>query len=348
MALKNEAGYQLYLDVLDILEKNNYSLKTEKDGISTKISAVFKNNAACGKVFVVSAPPQKRDTSMYAMSAHAKLVLQKDAVRGGNYENLTEGAAADNDGCLWYFGHDETAWVSLVDTKLPEWREKSPLYLETVAATEKLKKKKPETADEFAQLQGEFEALAVKFTSISSYRNAPELAGECRTYVTGLKEKLYQKTTKSLDKLKKTSPSENSGELVKTIAAYENLLDTFTAIRDFDDVIDKISFCNSEIAKLSAYHEAAAYKEAATELSDLEERPETEKFFDQLHRARKYNKISKKFKSIIPYDNSKELSKRCKKQHVHFRRKVLKKSAPFILILFALAVIAVVVLILTM
>ncbi|MCL2577031.1 MAG: hypothetical protein FWE27_03140 [Defluviitaleaceae bacterium] len=334
MALKNETAYQMYLDVLDILGKNKYKTKTEKDGMSTKISVVLKDVKPCGKVFVVSAPPENRESSMYALSAHAKLIVQKETIRSEMKDkNFAEGIRSDDDGCLWYFGHTHNEWVALVDKNFAKWREKSPLYLETIAESEKLKKKKPATFEEFAELESEFNKLAATFTSISFYRDSPELAGECKKYVIDLKEKLYQKTSKALDKLKKADIPVTSTELAKIISSYENLLEKFSAIKDFDDSAEKISFCKSEISKLAGEREAASYKEATTELSALEERPETEKFFDYVHRARRYKKIARKFKSIQPYGNSKELAKKCKKLYYSFRWKIFKKVFPVLLII---------------
>lgn len=357
MALKNEEQFQMYLDVLDIAQKNGFDAKTEKDGMSTKITAVYKNDTLCGKVMVVSAPPSNRESSVYALSAHAKLVTAKETTRseadkdklagGGAYANFAEGTRTDENGALWYYGFSKTGesyheWVEIVDKKFPAWREKSPVYLKAAEEMEKLKKKNPKTFEEFTNLEDNFARLAVEFTKISGYRDSPELAGECKKFVTDKKEKIYQKTSKALEKLKKKSRDvpPTADELAKKIAAYEEITEIFSSIKTFDDSAEKIAFCKSEISKFRTYHTVAAYKEAAADLKTLEERENAEKFFESVHRARRYKKLAKKFGAVIPFEDSKDLEKKCKKNHKHFRRKILKKIAPIIVVLIAVLVAA--------
>jgi hypothetical protein len=329
MALKKEIQYQMYLDILDILQKKGFETKTEKDGANTKSSTVFVNGKPSGKVMAVAKPPtSNRESSLYVISAHAKLVVARDAARAKN-ENFIEGEHRDSCDCLYYYGSRE--WISVVDKIFLKWRETSPSYLQIVAEIEKLKKKKPTTSEDFAALEKEFSRMAASLSEISEYRDSAELSDECAQYVTDLKADAFEKATKKLAKLKKSKGS-GSKYFRETARAYEEILAVFSAIETFEGATAQIAFCKGEAEKYKAYHSATAYKEAAREFETLEDRPETEKFFDFVYRARNYKKISQKFKSIIPYDDSAEMFKKSKQLYKSFRWKILKKIAPFFLI----------------
>jgi len=326
VTLKNEIQYQMYLDVLDILQKKGFETKIEKNSANTKSSAVFVNGKSSGKVIAVAKPPtSNRESSLYAISSHAKLVVARDAARAKN-ENFVEGEHKDSCDCLYYYGSRE--WVSVVDKNFSKWRETSPLYLQIVSDAEKLKKKKPTTAEDFSALEKEFSRLATSLSGIPDYRDASELSEEYTQYVHELKADAFEKASKKLAKLKK-SKGAGSKYFRETARAYEEILAIFRAIETFEGAAAQISFCNGEAEKYKAYHSATAYKEAAREFEILNERAETEKFFDFIYRARNYRKISKKFKSIIPYDDSAEMWKKSKKLYKSFRLKILKKTAPF-------------------
>lgn len=331
MALKNEPQFQMYLDVLDIVEKNGYTVKTEKDSGSMKVSAVFRNSKPCGRVLVSSLPPENRESTGYANSAHAKLAEEKESVRAEAPEGLVEGVQTDSDGCLWYYGFTLPQWVELVDDEFERWLKASPMYQKAVAEAEKLKKQKPETGEEFALLEADFKQIAAEFTAISFYRDSPEMAGDCLRHVTELKEKIYQKAAKMLKKLDKDAHAATSGELAKLIAAYDEVLKKFRAIKDFDDSAEKMAFCVSQIAKFEAFWAATAYKEALRDVTALESREETGKFFNNLSRWRKYRKLAKKFNSTIPYDESAERAKKCRQLFRAYRWKVLKILVPVLM-----------------
>jgi hypothetical protein len=425
VTLKNEAQFQMYLDVLDILQKNNFSTKQEKDGLGRKISVVLKNEKICGKVFVVSTPTAKRESALYAVSAHAKLVAAKEEARSvaeknrisgeGAFVNFKEGEWTGTDGCLYYFGHsgadeDSHEWVEIVDKNFQRWREKSPLYFSSLGEMEKFKKKKASSAEEFHALEKEFKRLADGFSGISDYRNSAELSAECAKFVAGEKEKILDRANKKFEKLNKSKGTTSKHfremvndytelsqkftmivpfldaaekvvlcqkkieehkieetkaifsesvermrelqkierkmahtppELSKIIADYEELLTRFMSIEKHDGVAEKIAFCAGEIAKLKAYHTSATYKEALKEFEELEERPETEKLFEFIRRARRYKKISKKFHSTLPYDDSIAMEKKSRKLYKSFRWKITKKIFPFAIIFAAVIAIAI-------
>jgi hypothetical protein len=412
VTLKSEIQFQMWLDVLDISEKNGFIVKSEKDGISTKTSGVYKDEKICGRAMVVSTPPKNRESSIYAMSAHAGLIAAKEAARknADSFENFAEGEWTGADDCLFYFGNGD--FVSLVNKNFEKWREKSPLYFQLSGEADKLKKKNAVTAEDYHAWEKEFRRLSDSFSNISGYRDSRELSVECASFVAGKKEEILQKLLKKFDKMGKSKgttskyfggmveaytkisqeftaivphscaaeyvtrceeligeyskketeaiyaesnarlkelqalekkSSHAPQELMKLIADYEALHARFEKIKSHADATAKISFCAGEIGKLKAFWTTAAYNEAAEDFRELNDEPETQKFFELTRRARTYKRLAAKFGETAPYEDSTDLKKKCRKNYKAYRFKIFKKVFPFALIF--IAIIAVIILI---
>jgi len=341
--LKNEKQYQMYLNLVDIVDKSGFAIKPEKDGIGLKISGVVKDYKPCGQIVVSSTPPTNRQGFRYNHSAHANLVAIRDKIRGesAQYPDFVEGSITDNDGSLWYFGHTINSWVAIAEEKFPSWQETTPKYMKLLEEKKILEKRRCTTAAEYETLEGEFNELADKFTSIQIFRDSPEQAGECKAFVNGLKETHYKDACKTLDKLERNPDPTTSKEIAKVIKKYEAVQKRFVAIELFDDSIVKIDLCTAKLEDLHKKYNETAYAEASTELNSLKGRTEVVSAFEYFNRARQYKKTATKFESCISHDNSKELAKECTKQFRDYRWKFVKKIAPYVGI--ALAVIALII-----
>jgi len=330
--LKNEKQYQMYLNLVDIVDKSGFAVKAEKDGMGLKISSVVKDYKPCGQILVCSTPPANRQGFRYNHSAHANLTAMKDKIRGesGQYTDFVEGSITDNDGSLWYFGHTNNTWVTIAEEKFPSWEETTPKYMKLLEEKKVLEKRRCTTAAEYEILEGEFSELAEKFTSIQIFRDSPEQAAECKVFVNGLKETHYKDTCKALDKLERNPDPTTSKEIAKVIKKYEIVQKRFIAIELFDDSIVKIDLCTAKLEDLNKKYNETAYAEANQELSSLKGRPEMATAFEYFNRSRQYKKTATKFESCISHDDAKELAKECTKQFKDYRWKFVKKIAPFV------------------
>jgi len=320
MTLKSEVQYQMYLDVLDIIKKNGFTTKVDKDGISTKTSNVYKNEKLCGKVLVVSTPPANRESSIYALSAHAGLVTAKEGARStaendrikgeGAYVNFVEGEWTGADDCLFYFGHSREGddcheWVALVDKNFQKWREKSPLYFQIVGEMEKLKKKTASASEEYQAWEKEFKRLADSFSNISDYRDSKELSVECATFVAGKKEEVLKKLIKKFDKLNKSkgTTSKHFGEMIK---AYTELSQKFTTIVPYLNAAEKISECEKRIEECEKEKTNAIYSESVAQMKELQsaERKMSSTPQELIKMISDYEDLLTRFSSIEKHEDS--------------------------------------------
>lgn len=332
MALKSETQYQMYLDVLDILEKSGHTTKVEKDGNNTKYSYVYRNGKLCGEVWAVSAPPAKKESSLYSLSSHAKLVEAKERItkeadehklKGrGNMVNFVEGEWSDTEGCLWYYGHSEESetaheWVAIVNEKYPAWREKSPLYLQSVGEMEKLKKRKTTTAEEFRAIEKEAERLAVCFENLADYRDSKDLAAECRKHVTGRKMEVLGEATIQLEKLEK-SKGDSSKFYGEMVAGYTELTKKFAMITPFEDSAEKLERCQTRAEECKKEEIRAIYMESIIRLSELQlaERKLSETATSDQHAkmVADYEELLKRFESIKDYEDATTQAELCQKE----------------------------------
>ncbi|MCL1862814.1 MAG: hypothetical protein FWF78_04530 [Defluviitaleaceae bacterium] len=274
MALKNEKQYQMYLDVLDILQKNNLVAKADRDGVNVKTASVYKINQLCGKVMVVASPPVNREGTIYGFSAHAGLVaVRNEARRLAEDSNFIEGEHTGIDDTLYYYGISEAGedyhdWVLLVDEKFEKWRETSPLYFQIASEIEKFKKKKPGSAEEFAALEKEFKRMSKSLNNIAWYRDSAVLSAECAAYIATKKDETMQKALKKLDKLNKTKGT-SSKHFREMADEYAALSLKFKMIMPFLDAGEKADECDNFVQKCEKEEENAIYSESVEKLNIL-------------------------------------------------------------------------------
>jgi len=274
MAVKNEAQYQMYLDVLDILQKNNFVTKTDKDSTGAKYSSVYKVDKLCGKVMVVATPPAGREGTIYGLSAHAGLVAAKDEARRlAEDSNFIEGEHSGTDDTLYYYGvsgagEDYHDWVLLVDEKFEKWRETWPLYSQIAGEMEKVKKKKPASAEEFSAMEKEFKRMAKSLNNIAWYRDAAVLSAECAAFVATRKDEALQKALKKLEKLNK-SKGTSSKHFREMASEYAALSLRFKMIVPFLDAAERAAECDKLVQKCEKEEENAIYAESVEKLNGL-------------------------------------------------------------------------------
>ncbi|MCL1845287.1 MAG: hypothetical protein FWF77_05235 [Defluviitaleaceae bacterium] len=314
--LKNETQYQMYLDVVDILQKHSFDVKSEKDGVSTKISAVYKGKL-CGKIMVAATPPKNRESQMYAMSAHAKLAAAKEDAQ--KLDGFREGEWKGIEDCLFYYGHlPENSWVEIVDKNFQKWREKSPLYLSNIEEVEKLKKKKPVGVEEFATLERELNRLADSFETIEFYRNAEKLADECSSFVPNMKDEILQKATLKLEKLgrKKGMGSKHFREMAEE---YAEVSQTIAMIIPFEGAEEKLRECEELVAHSEREKTAAIYAESVEALISLEKNSR-----GHSHASVELKKIIADYEDLLARFMSVEQYKDASEKAVHIRGEIAK------------------------
>ncbi|MCL2357600.1 MAG: hypothetical protein FWC70_10720 [Defluviitaleaceae bacterium] len=326
--LKNETQYQMYLDVVDICQKNSFAVESEKDGVSTKRSVVYHGGRACGKITVVATPPKNRDSSMYSMSAHAKLVAAKEEAQA--MEDYLEGEWQGSDGSLLYYGHSpENSWVTLVDKNFQKWREKSPLYLSNIDESEALKKKKPASVEEFASLEKEFKRLAESFESITFYRNAESLAVECAGVIPKMKGELLQKANAQFEKLgaKSGSTSKHYREIRDEYAALSKKV---AILIPFEGAEERLTECEEMFEKSEQSRVKAVYAESVEQLTSLQMLKHTESPDELKKLISDYETLLGQFMSIEQYGDSGEKVLACRDEIAKYqtsRNAVLYKNA---------------------
>ncbi|MCL1877429.1 MAG: hypothetical protein FWF80_01085, partial [Defluviitaleaceae bacterium] len=202
---------------------------------------------------------------------------------------------------------------------------------------EKLSRKKGTTSKHFREMAEEYSEISQKIAMLVPFEGAEEKLAECRELVELCEREkvaaIYSESVEALIALQAASRGHSyaPAELAKIIADYEDLLSRFMSIEQYKDAGERATFCRGEIAKFQVHRTAALYKEAVRDLDALEERPASDKFFEQFYRARHYGKLTKRFRAVEPLDDSEKLAEKCKKAGKEFRKKVALKVAPFVI-----------------
>jgi hypothetical protein len=298
----------MYLDVLDILNKNGYATKVEKDSGSAKNSLVFTGERLCGEVWVVSGA--------------SLLDEQKEKARG--MFNFIEGSQTDAYGNLWYYGYTDNAhWVTMVDEKFPDWKDANPIYLQLTEKMEKSAKIKPTSKADIDKMEHDLENTATAFDKIQWYRDCRVLVAGCRQIITEKKDDIYQKALKKLAKLAK-SKGDSSKHFREMVEAYTTLADQFEMLIPFDESEKRHEECLVSIEENKNEEIIALYIECEEDLLSLqkEERKITASATaaDYARMVEDYERLMSDFKRIPAYKDSTEKAELCAAQITKFQK----------------------------